>query len=96
MKPNKISDLKLNQLGGLLAPALTYLTLMGLLFGGVAVAGAGCLALVIFGDDFFGFPILAGSLLGAMGALGLALRLEKTFQLEEKEKKVISNERTAT
>lgn len=81
----KISHLKLNQLGELLAPVLTYLTVLGLLLGGFVVAALGCLALFLSGNDFFGFPILAGSLLGAMGALGLALRLEKTFQKSREE-----------
>jgi len=76
MKNNKLTELK--KAGAIVAPAFTYFTLMGLIFSGVAVAGLGCVAFLLTGDDFFGFPMLAGSLLGAMGALGFALRLEKT------------------
>ena len=79
MNKNKINDLSVKQIGEFCAPVFTYLTLLALLFGGVTVAGAGCLFLLLSGEEFFGFPLLAGSLLGAMGVLGLALRLEKSF-----------------
>jgi len=81
MKKNKLTELR--RAGAILAPAMTYLTLVGLVFIGIGVAAVGAVAFLLTGDDFFGFPMLAGSLLGAMGALGFTLRMESSFKAKE-------------
>ena len=68
----------LKKWAGALAPALTYLTLAGLVLGGGGIAAVSSLGLLL-GDSLCGYPLVAGTLLAGLGTVGFVFRLERSF-----------------